>query len=107
MEVKARTIEIYEKADGSCPYLEWRDGLKDISIQARIDVRFARIRQGNFGDCKNLNDGVYELRFDVGPGYRIYFGHDNLSVVVLLGGSKKGQQADIEDAKQFWRDYKS
>jgi putative addiction module killer protein len=61
---------------------------------------------GNFGDSKPVGGGVEELRIDLGPGYRIYFGRDGKTVVVLLcAGGKSTQSRDIETAKAFWRDY--
>lgn len=64
---------------------------------------------GNYGDCKILKgtSGIYELRIDCGPGYRIYFGKDSNTIVVLLvGGDKKNQDKDIEKVKKYWLDYK-
>ena len=71
------------------------------TVLARLD----RVQEGNFGDCKNLKDGVWELRIDAGPGYRVYFGEDNNLVVLLLGGTKQTQARDIVAAKQYWSYY--
>ncbi len=69
-------------------------------------IRINRLRLGNFGDCRFLGNGVYELKMDVGPGYRIYFGQEGGSVIILLwGGDKKSQQKDIEKAKRLWQNY--
>ena len=58
------------------------------------------------GDTKNLGDGVFELRIDYGPGYRIYFGKEDSAIVVLLiGGNKRSQSRDIQKAKLYWSDY--
>lgn len=66
-----------------------------------------RLEQGNLSNVKPLGEGVLEYRMDFGPGYRIYFGRDGEAVVILLiGGTKKRQQRDIEAAKVYWRDYK-
>ena len=67
--------------------------------------RMDRIENGNFGDCYPVGEGVSELRIDVGPGYRIYFGQDGDLVVLLHGGDKSTQEKDIKMAKRFWRDY--
>lgn len=71
-------------------------------------VRLNRLRLGNFGDCKSVGDGVFELRMMFGPGYRVYFGRDGERVVMLLcGGDKDTQQKDVELAKHYWRDYRA
>ena len=65
------------------------------------------MEQGNFSNVKGVGAGVYEYRIDFGPGYRIYFGKDGDRLVILLaGGTKKRQDADIAVAKGHWRDYK-
>jgi len=65
------------------------------------------MEQGNFSNVKGVGAGVYEYRIDFGPGYRIYFGKDGDQLVILLaGGTKKRQDADIAAAKEFWQDYK-
>jgi len=70
-------------------------------------VALDRIEQGNFSLAKGVGAGVLELRLDFGPGYRVYFGKDGEVLVILLGGgSKKRQQADIEAAQALWREYK-
>lgn len=76
---------------------------------SRIDARLTRIEKtGNFGVCESVGDGVFELKFDFGPGYRVYFGYKTDKVLVLLlGGYKKGQQKDIDKAKEYWHEYLS
>ncbi len=69
-------------------------------------MRLDRAARGNFGDRKSVGGGVLELRFDFGPGYRVYFGEDGASVILLLiGGDKSTQTKDIETAKRYWNDY--
>ncbi len=64
------------------------------------------MRLGNPGDWKALGDGVFELRIDHGPGYRVYFGQQGFEIVVLLaGGTKSTQQRDIKRAKEYWHEY--
>lgn len=72
-----------------------------------MDQIITRIREsGNFGICEPVGEGVFELKFDFGPGYRVYFGHDSRKIIMLLcGGYKKGQQKDIDKAKKYWQDY--
>jgi putative addiction module killer protein len=69
-------------------------------------VRLGRVELGNFGEHRGVGEGVFELVIDVGPGYRVYFGKDGKQLVILLiGGTKGSQAADIETAKKYWRDY--
>jgi putative addiction module killer protein len=63
---------------------------------------------GNLGVCESVGDGVFELKIDFGPGYRVYFGYKTDKVLILLlGGCKKGQQKDIDKAKEYWHEYLS
>ena len=65
------------------------------------------MEQGNFSNVKSVGEGVLEYRIDFGPGYRIYFGQDGQTLLILLaGGTKKRQQRDIDEAHAYWRDYK-
>ncbi|MBI3533865.1 MAG: type II toxin-antitoxin system RelE/ParE family toxin, partial [Deltaproteobacteria bacterium] len=80
----------YETETGKCPFRDWLEGLKDYVARAIIRKRLNRIRTGNMGDKKPVGDGVFELRVDFGPGYRVYFGEDGLKIVVLLCGGDKG-----------------
>lgn len=102
------TIEIrrYVTASGKDVVGEWLANLKDVRAQARIHARIARLAVGNFGDCKPLREGVSELRIDHGPGYRVYFARVGKAVVLLLGGGdKRRQSADIVDAIASLRDF--
>jgi putative addiction module killer protein len=84
-------------------FAEWLDGLKDRQGAARIAKRLTRIEDtGNLGDTKSVGDGVGELRFDFGPGYRAYYVKDGETVIILLaGGDKDSQERDIEKAKEI------
>lgn len=105
-EVKAKTIIIYETALGRSPFLEWFESLKDRRAKTVIDARLTRVRRGNLGTCRDLKGGLWELKIDLGPGYRIYFGLYGETVVVLLhGGDKSSQTRDIELAHEFWAEY--
>src|SRR5271156_5100375 len=101
-------IEIYKTSKGKEPYTEWEKGLDKTTV-ARIDARLTRLREtGNLGICEPVGDGVFELKFNFGPGYRLYFGcKKNTSLILLLGGYKKGQQKDINKAKEYWLDHLS
>ncbi len=101
-------VREYLTPDGKALFSEWRKGLRDRQARARILTRLNRVRLGNFGDCKPLGDGVFELRMTFGPGYRVYFGREGEQVVLLLcGGDKSTQSKDIERAKAAWIDYRS
>ena|ERR1051326_5373380 len=86
---------------------DWLTGLRDARTRAKIAARLARLSAGNFGDCKPLQDGVRELRIDWGPGYRIYYAMIKQTCVLLLcGGDKRKQSADIDRAIEYLKDYK-
>jgi putative addiction module killer protein len=97
----------YQREDGHEPFTEWLAALRDKAAEARIRVRLLRLEAGNFGDCESVGDGVAELRIHMGAGYRVYFGRHGKSVVILLcGGDKGSQTADIKRAKDYWSDWK-
>ena len=107
MEVRPRRIEEYLTVGGKSPFGSWLQRLKDRQARVTIRKRLNRIRLGNFGDSKALGDGVHELRVDFGPGYRVYFGRDGDTIIILLGGgTKKRQNRNIETAQERWKDYK-
>ena len=102
------TVLHYLTAAGSCPFQEWTDSVKDKAVRATVAARINRVRAGTLGDWKPVGDGVFELRVDRGPGYRVYFGRDGRTVVILLtGGEKRSQDSDIKKAKKHWRDYET
>lgn len=85
-------------------YAQWIDGLRDLQARARIQVRIERLAAGNPGDVKAVGDGISELRIDYGPGYRVYFTKRGREVVILLaGGDKSTQSADIKIAVRLAR----
>lgn len=74
----------------------WLRELKDVKARLRIAVRIERLQAGHLGDCKQIGQGVGELRIDHGPGYRVYFVRRGDAIVVLLcGGDKRTQDRDI------------
>lgn len=88
-------------------YAAWIDDLADLKGRARILVRIERLAAGNPGDVKPVGEGVSELRVDFGPGYRVYFTKHGREVVILLaGGDKSTQAADIKTALQLARNLK-
>ncbi|HEY0307743.1 MAG TPA: type II toxin-antitoxin system RelE/ParE family toxin [Acidobacteriaceae bacterium] len=101
-------VELLEftTAVGISPFARWRERL-DATTRARITVAVLRLEAGNFSAAKGVGAGVFELRLDFGPGYRVYFGKDGEQLVILLGGgTKKRQQSDIEAAQALWREYR-
>lgn len=108
MEPVPRELLEYETQDEKCPVREWIESLKDIQARAIIRKRLNRVRLGNLGVNRNVGKGVWELKIDFGPGYRIYYGEDGPKIVVLLcGGDKGSQNRDITQAQEYWRDYLS
>ena len=88
-------------------FSDWMANLRDQRARARIAARIDRLAFGNPGDIQPVGEGVSELRIHSGPGYRVYFGRDGDTLVVLLGGGKKDtQEADMRLARKYWRDYK-
>ena len=104
-----RMIEVlrYVTESGREVVREWLDDLHDARAVTRIVMRFDRLADGNFGDCKPLRDGVWEMRIDYGPGYRVYYAMVGRTCVLLLcGGDKRKQTGDINRAVEYLKDYK-
>jgi putative addiction module killer protein len=96
----------YLTQDGRDPFQQWLADLADRQARARVAVRVQRMAAGNFGDHKPVSDGIWELRIDHGPGYRVYYARSGQHVLLLLvGGDKRRQQADIETAVRYWQDW--
>ncbi len=99
-------IKEYTERDRS-PFHKWFAGL-DKTVRARILCQLTRMEDGNFGDSKSVGGGVLELRIHFGAGYRVYYGRDGDTIIILLGGgSKRRQSADIEAAKARWAKYRN
>ena len=106
MDPITRKAKNYRNAAGKSPFREWLRREIDGSIRNRINTRIRRIEEyGSYGDCEPVGKGVYELRFDTGPGYRVYFGIDGDDLVLLGGGSKGTQGSDIKKAQECWEEY--
>jgi putative addiction module killer protein len=99
-------IDHYLTADGHDPVQGWMDALRDMRARVAVLRRIERLRIGNFGDHRFCRDGVWELRVDVGPGYRVYYAQAGQTLVLLLlGGDKRTQSADIDRAVGHWQDW--
>lgn len=94
--IEVRKTEVFAK---------WLDGLADLRARARVQARIERLATGNAGDVKPVGEAVSELRIDYGPGYRVYFTKAGRGIVILLaGGDKRTQDADIKLALRLARD---
>ncbi|EOF5388235.1 type II toxin-antitoxin system RelE/ParE family toxin [Salmonella enterica] len=103
------TAKRYQTENGEVPYTDWMKKLrrKDQTAALKVDSRISRAMGGNFGDHKFERDGVWELRVDYGPGYRVYYSIENGEIILLLiGGNKKTQTADLNKAVSYLQDFK-
>jgi putative addiction module killer protein len=101
------TIAYYLTESGGKPFKEWLEGLKDITARQKVRIRLDHVRLGNLGKNRSVGEGVYELKIDYGPGYRVYYGLDRKTVVLLLmGGDKSSQKKDIAKAHKYWEDHR-
>lgn len=99
-------IRYYVAGSGKEPFAEWFGRLDEVA-GTKVTRALVRLEHGNFSNVKSVGAGVLEYRMDFGPGYRVYFGRDGDTIVVLLtGGTKKQQQRDVEAAHSYWQDYK-
>lgn len=106
ISIKKRLVETYSTDAGKHPYLIWLGQLKDKKAKAKIIARVERAAFGNFGVYVDLKDGVFELKENFGPGYRIYFGLVDDEIILLVSGGDKGsQKRDIKKAKQYLADH--
>lgn len=100
-------LQVYQAVAGAQPFTAWLENLADPQARARIRTRLDRLALGNFGDYHALDGGVFELRIDWGPGYRVYFARVGKTIVLLLcAGDKRTQTRDIKDAKAYLQDYR-
>src|SRR5208282_4063285 len=100
-------IRHYVSRTGKDVFDDWLTELADPRAQAKVAVRINRLAAGNFGDCKPLRQGVSEMRIDCGPGYRVYYAMvGKVCVLLLCGGDKRKQSADIDRAIEYLRDYR-
>jgi putative addiction module killer protein len=100
-----RVLE-YVDPNGRSPYRMWFDNL-NAEAAAKVAAAAYRLEAGNFSGVKGVGGGVFERKIDYGRGYRIYFGKEDESLVILLGGSSKQRQSEaIAAAQSRWVDYK-
>lgn len=86
---------------------KWLKDLKDVQVRAKILVRIGRAKQGNFGDHKSVGNGIFEMKIDYGPGYRVYYAQQGKIIYLLLnGGTKASQQDDVKYANIIWLEIK-
>jgi putative addiction module killer protein len=103
----AIVVHEYLDAAGRSPFARWFEHLNAVAA-AKVSTAIYRLGEGNFSSVKGVGAGVFETRIDFGPGYRVYFGKDGDTVIVLLGGSAKKDQADaIARAIGAWFAYKA
>ena len=97
----------YLTASGRDVFGEWLAGLRDTRTKAKIVARLDRLSAGNFGDCKALRSGLFELRINWGPGYRVCYALvDRVCVLLLCGGGNRKQSSDIKRALEYLKDYR-
>jgi len=90
----------------SSVFIKWINKLRDDRAVSRILERIKRLAEGNPGDVKPAGEGISEMRIDYGPGYRVYYKDTGKEITILLcGGDKTTQQADITEAKKIARSY--
>ena len=107
MDVTERELKILVLDDNKSPFEIWYSSIRDAQARARIRARLTRVEAGNLGDYKTVGEGVCELRVDYGPGYRVYFAQSgHILIILLAGGVKSSQEADILAARQLWREHK-
>jgi putative addiction module killer protein len=111
--VKPRELRNYVAPNGKEPFTVWMSTVRGQEIYRRVIKRLDRVEDGNLGDFSPVGDGVWELRFFDNSAHRVYYGEDAEIrekktidlIILLLGGNKATQVADIATAKDYWDDY--
>jgi putative addiction module killer protein len=107
LTVRVRRAESFKTRTGKRPFKEWMTRLKDTVGHARILARIRRAERGHFGACRDLRGGLFEMKENYGPGYRIYFGLEGDEIILLLIGGRKGtQDRDMEKARTHWEEHR-
>ncbi len=100
-------VFFYRQPNGATPFQKWFERL-DRMPASKIHVALARMESGNFSDSKHLKGGLWERRIHSGPGYRFYYAmHKRRYIILLNGGTKRTQAADIRKARRMWYEYKT
>lgn len=100
-------IQIYQNENGNEPFEQWISSIRDTRTSVPIDNRLKRVRLGLLGDQRSIGEGIFELRLDFGPGYRIYFGRSGRAEILLLtSGDKNSQPRDIATPKRYWQHFR-
>jgi len=106
--MKEREAVHYNTPAGRIPFVQWHDSIKDVQHYSAIALQVDKMAMGNFSDRKPVGKGVNEVRLNKGPGFRIYYAlYKDAFIILLGGGSKRGQQKDIELAQKYWADFKN
>jgi putative addiction module killer protein len=106
--IEPKTVVIYSIKNGDEPFTNWLNRLRDSAARRRVLARLRRLENGNYGDCKYLQSGIFELRFFFGSGYRVYFAEDKQKIILLLTASSKAtQKKDIATAISYWQEYQN
>jgi putative addiction module killer protein len=107
VETKPRTVSSLPVGN-AFPFDTWLSGLKDANGKAQIEYRINKVRRGLIGEYDKVGDGILELILDnKGPGYRVYCVDDGKDVLLICGGDKGTQVADIKLARKLWTEYKA
>lgn len=105
-ETQVFELEYYVAENGKAPLLEWLKRL-DMITKAKVATKIDSLSCGNFGKCKSLGGGLYELKIDFGPGYRVYYSQVGKRILLLISGGDKGsQKRDIKQAIDCLQSYK-
>ncbi len=102
-----KEVIIYADDNGREPFTEWIDSLRDVQGRRFILRRINKLKNGTYGDCEPVGEGVSELRVFYGPGYRVYLRIHGNTIVILLGGDKDDQKSDVQKAKDYWKKYRN
>lgn len=106
MDATEKQLQLYRKEDGAIPFSSWMQEIKDRTTRLRIQARIDKVALGNLGSVNSVGQGVHELKIDIGPGFRVYFGNDGKQIILLLlGGDKSSQKKDIQTAQDYWQDF--